>query len=273
MHETESPTTAPIVRGIEENLWAMWSRFGRGNACQLHESENAIWFDTPIPTLPYNTVIKFNAADDAEQRIDEIFEHYRERNVPFAWIVHPSAQPRDLDARLQDRGLEEAEVAMGMAMELDALPALDEAPAGIEIEEVDEESDVMEFLELAAWRWEVPADAVHHLADLEAAFKVGAAGSPIRAWLARRDGVAVSKATLCLDAGVAGVYGVATRPEARGMGLARNLTLAALRAARSAGYGRAVLHSSPMARSLYRSIGFREYAPFKVFAPPRSFHL
>ncbi|HUF52877.1 MAG TPA: GNAT family N-acetyltransferase [Dehalococcoidia bacterium] len=83
----------------------------------------------------------------------------------------------------------------------------------------------------------------------------------------------MSKATLCLDAGVAGIYGVVTRPEARGMGLARTLTLAALRAAKSAGYERAILHSSPMARSLYRGIGFTEYAPFKVFAPPRSFHL
>ncbi|HUF52876.1 MAG TPA: hypothetical protein VMR52_03770 [Dehalococcoidia bacterium] len=144
----------------------MWSRFGRGNACRLHDPDGAIWFDTPIPTLPYNMVIKFVVGEDADQRINEIFDHYGRRKVPFAWLVHPSAQPGDLSDRLRARGLEEAEEAMGMAMDLAGLPSPDEVPAGVEIEEVDEQSEVMEFLELTAWRWEVPKDAAHHLADL-----------------------------------------------------------------------------------------------------------
>ena len=79
--------------------------------------------------------------------------------------------------------------------------------------------------------------------------------------------------SLCLGAGVAGIYGVATKPEARGLGLARILTLQALREARLGGYDRGVLHSTPMARSLYEKIGFRTYSRFRIFAPPQTFHL
>ncbi len=33
-----------------------------------------------------------------------------------------------------------------------------------------------------------------------------------------------------------------------------------------------VLHSTPMAVSLYRAMSFREAAPFRLYAAPNSFH-
>lgn len=261
------------VQGLERNLWEMWSRFGRGDGCALHEEADAIWIDTPIPTLPYNAVLRFAAEDDVDRRIDALFDHYGRRGVPFMWIVHPSAQPLDLDERLRARGMEEAEVCPGMSMNLADLPEDQDNPAGIEIREAAEESDVSEILELAAWRWDVPQEVIPLLGPVTGAFEVGAAGGGIRCWIARRHGAPVAKAVLCLGAGVAGIYGVATKPEARGLGLARILTLQALREARQGGYDRAVLHSTPMARSLYEKIGFRTYSPFRIFAPPQTFHL
>jgi hypothetical protein len=63
------------VQGLERNLWEMWSRFGRGDGCALHEEADAIWIDTPIPTLPYNAVLRFAAEDDVDRRIDALFDH------------------------------------------------------------------------------------------------------------------------------------------------------------------------------------------------------
>jgi ribosomal protein S18 acetylase RimI-like enzyme len=65
---------------------------------------------------------------------------------------------------------------------------------------------------------------------------------------------------------------VATKPEARGLGLARLVCLTALQAARERGHRVGVLHATPMAVSLYRALGFGEVAPFRLFAPPNSFH-
>jgi hypothetical protein len=55
---------AGVVTKLEQNLWSMWSRFGRGDGCRLHEREDALWFDTPIATLPNNGVLRFSAEED-----------------------------------------------------------------------------------------------------------------------------------------------------------------------------------------------------------------
>ena len=86
-------------------------------------------------------------------------------------------------------------------------------------------------------------------------------------------GIPVSKALLNLDASAAGIHGVATKPEARGMGLARHLTLQALHTGRDAGYRMGMLHSSAMARSLYEAIGFRQVSEFYVFVSGAALHV
>lgn len=265
--------TDHLIRGLEENLWSFWSRFGRAQGCDLHEDAFSIWFETPIPIIPYNTVIRFCADDDGEAAISAIVNHFDRRGIPHAWILHPTSRPQDLGQRLKARGLEEVEVVAGMAMGLAAIPEAGDLGEEVEIVEVHDLDKLGEYLDLAAWRWEVPEDMTHHLVAMARAFDIGKAGSPVRLWVAYRNGRAVSKVALNLDNGVAGIYGVATLPEARGLGLARALTVTALQCARDAGYDVSVLHSTPMAHSLYEAIGFRDCAPFRVFAPPQSFHL
>jgi len=66
---------------------------------------------------------------------------------------------------------------------------------------------------------------------------------------------------------------VATKPEARGLGLGRAICLQALQET-DAGRGLSgVLHSSPMAVSLYEKMGFETICDFKVFATAGSFHV
>jgi GNAT superfamily N-acetyltransferase len=239
----------------------------------LHREPDATWFDTPIPTLPYNAVIRFTAQRDVDRRLNALFAHYRARGVPFLWIVHPTAAPADLGERLRERGLEEAEVCPGMYLALVNLPRQQALPRDITISEVGVETDSSALLELVGWRWAVPGQALAKLPQVTRAFAVGAPGSGVRSWLALRDGVPVAKVLLHLAASVAGVYGVVTRPEARGLGLARTLTLRAFEAARREGYELGVLHSTPMARTLYEKIGFRAHANFRIFAPPGALHL
>ena len=105
------------------------------------------------------------------------------------------------------------------------------------------------------------------------AFPVGRPGSPIRCWLALKDGRPISKAIINLDRGVAGLYGVVTRPEARGMGLARILTLHGYAAAREAGYKVGVLHSPAMGVNLHEKLGFQGAEPFRVYGPAGNFHI
>lgn len=139
--------------------------------------------------------------------------------------------------------------------------------------EATDAGELRDALDLVAWRWNIPPDAAARLPAVTRAFDLGVPGSRQRVWLAWRDGVPVAKVALYVGAGSAGLYGVATRPEARGRGLARTLTLAAFAAARDAGLRLGVLHATPMARRLYERLGFRSHALFGIFAAPRSLHL
>lgn len=263
------------VAATEENLWSMWAAFGRGEGCTLVDTPEVLRFETPIPHIPYNSVMRFRAGEsaDVDSRIDATLERYLGRGVPLMWVVHPTSTPVDLDRRLAARGLEEAEVAPGMVLEdLGTLPPADPAPDGIETSEVGPHQRD-HFIELVAFRYSLPETARPTLRSIMDVEGFAASGARTRGWIAVRDDAVVSKVVLHLGAGVAGIYGVATRPEVRGLGLARSLTILALEAARDAGMRTAVLHSTPMARSLYDSLGFRTVADFRLWSTPDTLHL
>jgi len=261
-----------LTDALEANLWSMWSQFGRAAGGTLHDEPETLWFETPIAVPPYNMVVRFQGSQDSDPVIDGIFARFRERGVPFLWLVHPTTRPADLRQRLETRGFEEVEPITGMAMELAALPPLPAVPSGIEIHAVTPDHEMGAFEAFVAARWHVPAAARMHLQSIVDVARIGLPGSPNRSWLVVKDGVALAKASTHDAAGAVGLYGMATKPEARGMGLARLVCLIALHEARSRGHELAILHSTPMAVSLYKGIGFREVAPFHLYAAPQSFY-
>lgn len=267
-----APVTTDDVAATEANLWSMWSAFGRGDGCTLVDDPAVLRFETPLAHIPYNTVLRFRVDDDVEAAIDSTLRAYTSRDVPLLWIVHPSARPADLGQRLEARGLVCEEIAPGMVADLDALPAPGRAPEGIELTEIGPSAHDP-FIELIAYRYSLPMDVRPTLRSILSAEGFAEPGSRTRAWVAMRDGVVVSKVILHVHDGVAGIYGVATRDDARGLGLARTLTLHALRAAKDRGVARAVLHSTPMALTLYESLGFRAVCEFSLYSTPGTVHL
>jgi len=261
-----SPATDRNVRAVEENFWSLWTKFGEGPGCYLHQVNGVTWFDTPLAGMPYNGVLQTQLADQAGEFIDRVFQHYQARNVPFWWLVHPTSEPSDLATLLESRGLSLVETLPGMTLDLASLPDNGNAPLGVEITEVLTDDDLREAQEMIVQRWDVPASDIETHFELSQSFKVGQSGSNIRSWLAKLDGVAVSKVLLNIDNHVAGIHGVMTKPEARGKGIARYLTLMALNEGKSAGCDLAMLHSSSMARSLYEALGFKPVGEFKVYA-------
>jgi len=262
------------VEALEGNFWGLWSRFGRGKGCQLHEAMGATWFETPISSLPYNTVIRFQALpDQAEAAVQRIIDSYSPRQVSITWVVHPSSTP-GLGEILPQHGFKEAEQITCMWADLVDMPTPDPTPPDLKVGRVEPGPQVDALLDLVSWRWDVAANDRGHLQNFLDAFDVSGAESAVQCWAAWKDGQPVAKALLNLHDGAAGIYGVSTRPEARGRGLARLLTLQALHFARAQGYQLGVLHSSPMAESLYAKIGFeRTGTHFKVFAPAGEFHI
>jgi len=253
----------------------MWSAFGRGEGCLLVDEPALLRFETPLAHVPYNAIMRFQVDRRVDETVDELLDSYSRREVPLMWVVHPTTRPTDLVDRLEARGLVEAEVVPGMVARLGDLPSPGSVPPGVEIAQVSsaDKDPFIELIELVAWRYSLPADTSATLRSIMDVARFGEPDAATRGWVARRAGAVVSKVVLHLGAGVAGVYGVATKSEARGLGLARLLTIRALEAARAEGIDVGVLHSTPMARSLYEGLGFRTVADFRLYSTRDTLHL
>jgi ribosomal protein S18 acetylase RimI-like enzyme len=112
----------------------------------------------------------------------------------------------------------------------------------------------------------VPEQYRPQLRDMLKQFEIGKSDSNTRMWLAWKDGVPISKIGLYKGSGSAGIYGVATKPEARALGIASILMNVAMRAAQEMGYDLVVLDSSPLAEKLYLRLGFITVAPIRLFS-------
>jgi hypothetical protein len=121
----------------------------------------------------------------------------------------------------------------------------------------------------------VDADA---LADYELASALGFGSTPQPAftwhppsvladprlclWRGTLDGRTVSTSMSFVEAGVVGVYGVSTVPEARRRGYATALTVAAMTAEPGLP---SVLQPSAMAEGLYRELGYQRFTTFRTW--------
>jgi len=88
---------------------------------------------------------------------------------------------------------------------------------------------------------------------------------PTRNYLAYLDGKPVATSSMVIGGGVAGIYNVATLPEARSQGIGAILTAAPLAEAKQMGYRAGILQSSDMGFKVYQKLGFKHLCQIEYF--------
>lgn len=245
------------TRDCELALAAHWSQLGRLPGASLHDDGRILWFQTPVRHLPYNGVVRTRLGDDdAGDVIAAVVETMRARGADLWWAEHPSATPADLGERLAAAGLRPVEPMHYMALDLPA-HAAPAAPAGVEVAPVADEAGEAVYTNLTLAYWQVPDDEHAPVQALHAAIRPERL--PGQRFLARLDGRPVGKAYLSWPGppGVASIYGMSVRDDARGRGVAGALTGALIAHAHQIGCHRIVLHATEMATGVYARAGFR----------------
>lgn len=258
------------IEALERNAWSMFAELGRGPGGSVMDTPTRLVVTTPIPQPPYNAVWRFYSEPDRPltDQVGELLTEFDARSVTMMWLVHPTSEPRLTDV-LAEHGLVCAEEVFGMITDLTQLADVPDPSDGVTVGEA-RAADPHDWVHLVSWRYGLATDASEYIGQM---FR-NALDRTTRIWIARVNGEPVSKVGLHVDPdGVAGVYGVATTEAGRNRGLASLLTLTALHAARDEGASMAVLHSTPMAHGLYARLGFRDVAPFTVWARPDTVHL
>jgi len=195
-------------------------------------------------------------ASEADAVIDATLARYRTLGLRFRWTVTPDCRPADLGQRLEQRGLERAEL-LGMVRTIDEVPAQDE----VRIERVGL-ANLSEYLATVGAGWGLdPAPfepyARAQLADPIARYAL---------FLARvgEQPVAIAgciafERSLYLQGGV-------VLPEFRQRGIYRALTHARLRYAASRGLGLVTTHALRSSSApLLERLGFRSLVEFSSY--------
>jgi GNAT superfamily N-acetyltransferase len=249
---------------IEEAFVGHWSHFGRWPHGQLVEEAGTLRFETPIPQLPYNAVIRTRIEANPGRVVRRVVESFRRRSVGFVWVNHPSAAPANLGELLVAEGVPAVEDAMGMSRELDGLEPL-RVRDDVQYREVVDDQTMADYTDLIFSYWEVPTESRQLVAEVNRYWVPKR--TPLQRWIAYdTEARPIGKMLLSFSAppGVAAIYGMSVRPEARGRGVASDLTNLALHRAREQGCARVVLHASEMALSVYRRAGFTPQCQFTI---------
>ncbi|HXI46722.1 MAG TPA: GNAT family N-acetyltransferase [Candidatus Acidoferrales bacterium] len=227
-----------------------------------HLDADASWAVGGVMDPYTNTVVsaRFDPAT-ADRRIAEIVAAYDALPAPFLWWRAPFHTPADLGERLEQAHVYAIGEAPAMTLDLGELGPPPGAAAGLEIRGVADEAGLRAYL--AVIDAEPPPDGAPPMFPPEKVERIvshlvprlAAEPAPLRVvgWL---DGRPVGTARLSLAGGVAGIYSVATLPEARGRGIGAALTHACLATGRELGYRIATLQSSDMGFNIYRRLGF-----------------
>ncbi len=189
--------------------------------------------------------------------------------TPLLSIAQPSAviclhgASEHLAAVLAARGFQPHGAMPTMAVDIVRL-AVTALPHGDTFERIATPAAFGEWTNVLANGYELPRGLSRMLSP-EALGADPADDARIQFFAIRRGGRIVATSMMFIDDGLAGLYCVATLPEARGQGLGAHVTAEPLRRAQVLGYRVGVLQSSDAGHPVYRRLGFQDVGAVPLF--------
>ena len=252
-----------VIAAIEANLAEEMASFGRYlPGAELHEDPEMQWIITNL----FNAVIRTQiTTTEIASRLDATLAHFKARGVTsMGWSVSPSTRPADLVTQLQARGFKHLEDHLCMAADLQALDEDNATPENLRITRVGDEEMLKTYAHVSQRGFASSENDIQCYYDTYARVGFGEQ-APWQHYIGWLDDEPIAVSSLLLHAGVAGIYGVTTVPEARRQGVGAAMTLAALRAARKRGYRSGILTPSDMGLGVYRRLGFHVYYTISIY--------
>ena len=192
----------------------------------------------------------------------------------FGWAHHRrmtlwtgAHRDDDLAAVAVTEGLPPSSTAVGMATKV--CPPEPEPPDGIALTQVRDLAGVADFAEIHQELMHRAGDPTYPVAHFASPGALLAAD--VTAFVARSGGRPLACAMVLHSGRVAGVYRVATRPEARRRGLGELVARAATTAGFRRGASVVVLQATPQGEPVYRRLGFQPVTSYHRYlvAPTR----
>jgi ribosomal protein S18 acetylase RimI-like enzyme len=239
------------IEAISINCYRSFAGFPNAETIDNDEMF-AVLTHIPIPFFSGVARTSLDAGD-----VDATLDLLRSKNCPFRWWVTPSTRPDGLGAMLRERGLRHAYDAPGMIADLTAVPLDVPLPPGIRMRHLTHVDELTDWMGVFAVVFSSSEHERGVWLDAYARCGVGE-NMPWQHFVAYEGETPLATTSVLVEGDLAGIYFVATMPEARGRGIGSAATRAAMRYAREAGATRAALQSSDSGFGVYRGLGFEQ---------------
>lgn len=265
--QTDLSETA-LVHAIRGNLCSFFRYVARkrSNGDRFENDKFVRWY-TSLSHPWFNGFVCSAPPSQADgEFIRDTIQYFKEKQVGiFSCWLEPHLNRADWEPFLVSYGFGFTDGTPGMAVDLHTLPESPSLTEGLEIHIVEDKAEMRTWAHIFTLGYGMPPDWEEAVFDTW--FQLGL-DFPIRNYLGYMNGEPVSTSTVFYGSGVAGIYDVATLPEARGQGLGTTLTLAPLLDARESGYRIGVLQSSEMGFGVYQKMGFQHLCQIEYFYLP-----
>jgi ribosomal protein S18 acetylase RimI-like enzyme len=264
-HPVRDLSPAALASAVEANVAAQYPlMYAHLPAAEPFEDRRLLGMTTGLPGLN-GVFLSHLAPEEVDATIEEILDRHRQRNISqVEWFITPSTRPPDLGRYLEAHRFRYAVTTVGMVADLLALPESVPCPTGLVVE------PVRNVEQLRSWL--LPIQTSFHLPDAQVSARYelfAGQGFGLEVLWRLYNGLLeeriVAASRLFCAAGVAGIYDVATLPQARGRGVGTAMTLVPLLEARARGFRLGVLGAAEAGQRLYRRLGFRECCRFELY--------
>jgi len=250
-------TQAALVRANRANLYEFFRYFEHSPYMDYSKPEGISRWSCTFQYAWFNAILCACDATPADGAyLDESLAYFKARNTSeISLWLEDGVNLAGWEALLTPRGFHLAEGPYGMSVDLNRLDETGQMPAGAELKIVNDEKGVQDCSEAIIYGYGFPPD----WKGLTINFLLGLGlDGPYRSYVAYWEGKPVSTAAVFYGKEVAGIYSVATLPEARGKGFGAAVTLAPLLEARNLGYRVGILQASEMGFPVYKRLGFEQ---------------
>ena len=252
---------AALAASIPANLHAYFGLFA---SRQEQPLAGILRWETDLQHPWFNGVLVDRPPEPRDEQLaQDLRAYFQTRGARhWSWWVGQPGRPGDWAGLLKQAGMWLEHDTPGMALPLERLSAADPAVPGLEIQPVASRDELETWSEVFVRGYGLPLDWARPYAGMLAGIGLD---WPARNYLGLLEGKPVASASLFLGAGVAGIYNVATLPEARRRGIGTAMTVAPLLEARQKGYRAGILQSSQAGYPVYHQLGFEQYCEVEVF--------
>jgi GNAT superfamily N-acetyltransferase len=255
------PDVAKVIAAMETNHCNFFAKFAKLPGAEIYQAEHLLWIYTGIQFPMFNAVLFTDLAEaEVDAKIAEMKDFYTAKGVSMRWCTAPITRPLNIGEHLLAQGFSHIMDSPGMMLNLaDGINADITVPDDLEISLFDPDNkpafaDWIAINEQGYGFTPVTTQGWRTMLEMNGFDPQG----ELRLYNAYLNGEAVAAAALFFSGGVAGIYNVATLPQARGQGLGANLMLRLIQDAKSAGYHISTLQSSKMGFSVYRRLGYEQ---------------